>query len=66
MRTLIVTDSTAYIPTDYALRLGIEVIPLQVIIGDKSYEEGGEGAEAVLTALRQGILATTSKPTPEL
>jgi DegV family protein with EDD domain len=65
MRTLVVTDSTAYIPADYAARLGIEIIPLQVLIGDKSYEEGGEGAEAILTALRQGVLATTSKPTPE-
>lgn len=65
MRTLIVTDSTAYIPADYAAKLGIEVVPLQVLIGDKSYEEGGEGAEAILTALRQGVMATTSKPTPE-
>ena len=65
MRTLIVTDSTAYIPVDYAAKLGIEIVPLQVLIGDKSYEEGGEGAEAILTALRQGVMATTSKPTPE-
>ena len=65
MRTLIVTDSTAYIPADYASKLGIEIVPLQVLIGDKSYEEGGEGAEAILTALRQGVMATTSKPTPE-
>ena len=65
MRTLVVTDSTAYLPESYAASLGIEIIPLQVLIGDRSFQEGGEGSEAVLAALRSGVMASTSKPTIE-
>ncbi len=61
----IVTDSTAYLPTERALELDITVVPLQVMIGGESYPEGGEGAEVVLAALRSGAIATTSQPSPE-
>lgn len=61
----IVTDSTASLPIDRASALDITVVPLQVVIGGTSYPEGGEGAEAVVAALRAGTLATTSRPTPE-
>jgi fatty acid-binding protein DegV len=29
----VVTDSTAYLPAGYAQRLGVQVVPLQVIVG---------------------------------
>ncbi len=61
----IITDSTAYLPTERALELDITVVPLQVMIGGESYPEGGEGAEVVLAALRSGAIATTSQPSPE-
>lgn len=61
----IVTDSTSYMPVERARELDITVVPLLVMIGGESYPEGGEGAEAVLAALRSGALATTSQPTPE-
>ena len=61
----IVTDSTAYLPTERARELDITVVPLHVLIGGESYSEGGEGAEVVLAALRSGATATTSQPSPE-
>jgi DegV family protein with EDD domain len=61
----VVTDSTAYLPRALATRLDIEVVPLAVIVEGESFLEGGEGSEAIVAALRRGIPATTSKPTPE-
>jgi len=61
----VVTDSTAYLPPALAARLEIEVVPLSVIVEGESFLEGGEGSEAIVAALRRGIPATTSKPTPE-
>ncbi|MBM7585787.1 DegV family protein with EDD domain [Bacillus pakistanensis] len=39
MKTAIVTDSTAYIPKELRDQLNIHMIPLDVIIGGKSYRE---------------------------
>jgi DegV family protein with EDD domain len=61
----VITDSTAYLPDDLAKRLDITVVPLHVVVEGESYAEGGEGAAAILSALRRGIPATTSRPTPE-
>lgn len=61
----VVTDSTSYLPTSLAIRLGIEVVPLSVIVEGAAFLEGGEGSDAIVAALRRGIPATTSKPTPE-
>lgn len=61
----VVTDSTAYLPEVEAARLGITVIPLQVIVGDKVFDDGTEIDFAHLrAALTQGK-TMTSRPAPE-
>ena len=42
-RIALVTDSTASLPPEVAEKHGIVVVPLQVVIGAKSYDEGVEG-----------------------
>jgi DegV family protein with EDD domain len=63
----LVTDSTASLPSDVAEKHGIIVVPLQVVIGAKSYDEGVEGgatAATVADALREWRPVSTSRPTP--
>ncbi|HSJ21411.1 MAG TPA: DegV family protein [Nocardioidaceae bacterium] len=63
----LVTDSTASLPPEVAERHGIVVVPLQVVIGARSYEEaveGGATAETVAEALREWKPVSTSRPTP--
>lgn len=40
MKIAVVTDSTAYIPADLIEKSGIHIIPLSVIFGDETYQEG--------------------------
>lgn len=65
-RIAVVTDSTASLTAEEAAEHGIVVIPLQVIIGATSYDEGSEGAtpEMVADALKKFTPVTTSRPTP--
>ena len=65
-RTVLVTDSTASLPPDVAAARGIEVVPLQVVIGATSYDEGVDGAtpEMVAEALREFRPVSTSRPAP--
>jgi len=63
----LVTDSTASLPPEVVERHGIRVVPLQVVIGAKSYDEGaadGATAKTVATALREWTPVSTSRPTP--
>jgi DegV family protein with EDD domain len=63
----LVTDSTASLPTEVAEARGIAVVPLQVVIGARSYDEGVEGGatpETVAAALREWSPVSTSRPTP--
>lgn len=39
MKVAVMTDSTAYIPSDLREQLGIEMVPLNVVLEDKSYQE---------------------------
>ena len=64
-RIAIVTDSTAYLPTELLKKLEISVVPLQVQWNGKTYDEADPQATDVLQALRNGELATTSRPSPE-
>ena len=64
-RIAIVTDSTAYLPTELLKKLAISVVPLQVQWNGKTYDEADPHATDVLQALRNGELATTSRPSPE-
>lgn len=66
-RITLVTDSTASLPPEVAAERGIVVVPLQVVIGAKSYDEGVEGGatpETVAEALREWQPVSTSRPTP--
>ena len=63
----LVTDSTATLPLDLCAERGIVVVPLQVVIGATSYDEGAEdGAtpQAVAAALSEWTPVSTSRPTP--
>ncbi len=63
----LVTDSTSMLPREVAAARGITVVPLQVVVGARSYEEGVD-AEAtpalIAAALREWTPVSTSRPTP--
>jgi DegV family protein with EDD domain len=68
MPVALVTDSTASLPADVAEARGITVVPLQVVIGATSYDEGVEGGatpEILAEALRAWTPVSTSRPNPE-
>jgi DegV family protein with EDD domain len=62
----VVTDSTAYLPGELVDRYGIEVVPLYVVLPDRTGREGRDiGPDEVARTLggrRQSV--TTSRPTP--
>ena len=68
--TVIVTDSTASLPSDVAAKRGIVVVPLQVVIGAQVYDEvmgeGDDGATPAMVAeaLKEFRPVSTSRPTP--
>ncbi|MET8046664.1 DegV family protein [Streptosporangium sp. NPDC005286] len=61
----VVTDSTAYLPREQASRLGIIVVPLQVVVGGRSLDDMArlDGA-SVDDALGERAPVTTSRPAP--
>jgi DegV family protein with EDD domain len=64
-RVAIVTDSTAHLAPDVAAKLGIDVVPLQVIVNGEPMDEGtGVGPREVAEALRARVPVTTSRPSP--
>lgn len=63
----LVTDSTASLTPEVAEKRGIIVVPLQVVIGARSYDEGvdsGATPGTVADALRHWTPVSTSRPTP--
>ena len=65
MNVAVVTDSTAYLPEDLAARHHVRVVPLHVVIGGTSYEEGRDITSAdVAEALRAFRPVSTSRPSP--
>jgi DegV family protein with EDD domain len=63
----LVTDSTSMLPREVAERRGIRVVPLQVVIGARSYDEGADPdvtPETIAAALREWTPVSTSRPTP--
>lgn len=61
----LVSDSTS-VDAEFAERLDVAVVPLQVVIGAKAYDEGIEATpESVAEALRQRQPVSTSRPAPE-
>ena len=67
-KVAIVTDTTACVPAEYVARLGIRVVPVLLIIGEKTYRDGIDiSAAEFYTLLRQEKkMPTTSSSSPEL
>ncbi|MBD8870037.1 DegV family protein [Nocardioides sp. MJB4] len=62
---VVVTDSSASLSTEVAEAAGIVVVPLQVVIGATSYDEGTEATPAMVAeALRDYTPVSTSRPGP--
>ncbi len=70
MSVALATDSTASLPSETVAERGITVVPLQVVIGAASYDEGrGEGAvtpQMLADALKAWTPVSTSRPNPEV
>jgi DegV family protein with EDD domain len=67
MPVALVTDSTASLPADVVAACDITVVPLQVVIGATSYDEGVEGGatpDMLAEALRAWTPVSTSRPNP--
>ncbi len=65
-RVALVTDSTSSLSDELVARRGIVVVPLQVVIGAKSYDEGTQATpQTVATALREFVPVSTSRPSPD-
>jgi DegV family protein with EDD domain len=63
----VVTDSTAYLPSQTVERLGVRVVPLQVVVGGTSYAEGLDiDSRRVAEALREYTPVSTSRPSPQV
>ncbi len=69
--TVVVTDSTASLPSALVAERGIVVVPLQVVIGAEVFDEvtgdtdeGGATPAMVAEALREFRPVSTSRPTP--
>ena len=68
MAVQIVVDSTADIPRDRARDLGIEVVPLTVMFGDQSFQDGVDldGPAFYQKLSNSPVMPTTSTPPPAL
>lgn len=67
MTIAVVTDSTAYLDPDEAGELGVEVVPLSVVVDGVVRTEGaGIGPAEVADALRARLPVTTSRPSPRV
>ena len=66
-KVAIVTDTTACIPREQAEKYGIELVPLDIIFGDKVYRDGIDISPAEFYALfRQARkLPTTAASSPD-
>jgi DegV family protein with EDD domain len=63
----LVTDSTALLPPEVVAERGIVVVPLQVVVGARSYHEGIDEdatSDTIAGALREWTPVSTSRPTP--
>lgn len=66
-RVALVTDSSSDLPAAWARRAGVEVVPLQVIVGRRTYRDGVElGPGRLLEILRdpEAPAPTTSQAAP--
>jgi DegV family protein with EDD domain len=65
-RIAVVVDSTLALPAEQAAESGIRIVPVHVVVGGKSLQEGREITPAeVADQLRAGAQVTTSRPAPQ-
>lgn len=65
-RVAVVTDSTSYLPVGLVPEGVVTVVPVQVVVGGKAYDEGTEiTPPEVADALRSWQIVTTSRPSPQ-
>ncbi|MBP2319742.1 DegV family protein with EDD domain [Kibdelosporangium banguiense] len=65
MAVVVVTDSTAHLPEGFAVRHSVRVVPLHVVMDDKTGLDGIDiGPLQLATALSQRRIVTTSRPSP--
>ena len=70
MPVAVVTDSTAYLPAETVQAAGIAVVPLQVIVGGRAYDEGADAVVSMhISAQMSGtyesaVLAARESPVP--
>ena len=61
----VITDSTCYLPSGWAAREGIGIVPVQVIVAGQPFDETEDTqAQRVAEALSQWQPVTTSRPSP--
>jgi DegV family protein with EDD domain len=65
-RVAVVTDSTASLPATLVEQHGVLVVPLQVVIGTRSLDEGETTPGTVAAALRDRQSVSTSRPSPHV
>lgn len=66
MPVAVVTDSSAYLPDGFANRHAVHVVPLHVLIDDRSGLDGVDiGPAEVAAALDERRAVTTSRPNPD-
>lgn len=65
-KVAVVTDSTAYIPADISIGLEFTIVPLQLIWGDKQYQDGIDiqPVEFYKKLAKAEIMPSTSQATP--
>jgi DegV family protein with EDD domain len=65
-RVAVVTDSTAMLSSDVVEARGVTVVPLQVVLGSRAYEESVDSDPGeVADALRAHQSVSTSRPAPQ-
>ncbi len=69
-RTIVVTDTTACVPPERVERLGIEVVPVQLVFEDRTYRDGIDISPSefykMLREARKMPTSSTSSPEPYL
>ncbi len=66
-KVVIVTDSTAYIPSEFVVRYGLRIVPLSLIWGDAVYRDGVDiMPEEFYAKLKTAkVMPSTSQITPD-
>ncbi len=65
LRVAVIADSTCYLPAGWAAQYGIAIVPVQVIVGGRAFDETEDAqAQRVAEALTAWQPVTTSRPSP--